>query len=80
MAFWVAVRHGRRARRGFLVVDAMAAATINVFVPERWLQTLADDPVLSVLALAGASRSAAAGSDSPGSSSPAPTGSRCWPG
>lgn len=30
----------------------MAAATINVLVPERWLQTLADDPVLSVLALA----------------------------
>ena len=27
-------------------------ATINVIVPERWLLTLADNPVLSVLALA----------------------------
>ncbi|SCF49138.1 Predicted permease [Micromonospora matsumotoense] len=31
----------------------MAAATINVVVPEQWLQTLADQPALSVLALAG---------------------------
>lgn len=31
----------------------MAAASINVLVPERWLQTLADHPALSVLALAG---------------------------
>ena len=30
----------------------MAAATINVLVPEKWLQTLADNPVLSVIALA----------------------------
>ena len=37
---------------GFLVLGAMAAATINVVVPERWLLTLADNPVLSVLALA----------------------------
>ena len=34
------------------VIGAMAAATINVLVPERWLQSLAANAVLSVLALA----------------------------
>ncbi|MGW4500631.1 permease [Micromonospora sp. NPDC004336] len=52
-AFWAAVRHDVTHAGGFLVIGAAAAATINVVVPERWLQTLADDPVLSVLALAG---------------------------
>ncbi|MEU4644563.1 permease [Micromonospora sp. NPDC023814] len=51
-AFWAAVRHDVTHAGGFLVVGAAAAATINVVVPERWLQTLAEDPVLSVLALA----------------------------
>lgn len=51
-AFWSAVRHDLVHAGGFLVVGAMAAASINVLVPERWLQTLADQPVLSVLALA----------------------------
>ncbi|WP_219825138.1 permease [Micromonospora carbonacea] len=51
-AFWAAVRHDIVHAGGFLVVGAMAAASINVLVPERWLQTLADSPVLSVLALA----------------------------
>ncbi|XTZ18574.1 permease [Micromonospora echinospora] len=51
-AFWSAVRHDVVHAGGFLVLGAMAAASINVLVPERWLQTLADDPVLSVLALA----------------------------
>lgn len=37
---------------GFLVVGAMAAAVLNVFVPREWLATLADQPVLSVIALA----------------------------
>ncbi|WP_410812909.1 permease [Micromonospora sp. 067-2] len=50
-AFWSAVRHDVVHAGGFLVVGAMAAASINVLVPERWLQTLADQPVLSVLAL-----------------------------
>ena len=45
-------RHDVMHAGGFLVLGAMAAATINVLVPERWLQTLADNPVLSVLALA----------------------------
>lgn len=51
-AFWTSVRHDVVHAGGFLVLGAMAAATINVVVPERWLQTLADNPVLSVLALA----------------------------
>ncbi|MEH1011863.1 permease [Micromonospora sp. CPCC 206060] len=51
-AFWAAVRHDVTHAGGFLVLGAMAAASINVLVPERWLQTLADNPVLSVLALA----------------------------
>lgn len=51
-AFWSSVRHDIVHAGGFLVVGAMAAASINVLVPERWLQTLADQPVLSVLALA----------------------------
>ncbi|GAA1870699.1 permease [Asanoa iriomotensis] len=52
VAFWAAVRHDVVHAGGFLVLGAMAAATINVVVPERWLLTLADKPVLSVLALA----------------------------
>jgi uncharacterized membrane protein YraQ (UPF0718 family) len=51
-AFWAAVRHDVTHAGGFLVVGAMAAATINVVVPEAWLQTLAAQPVLAVLALA----------------------------
>ncbi|MDI6102565.1 permease [Actinoplanes sp. NEAU-A12] len=51
-AFWSACRHDVVHAGGFLVVGAAAAATINVVVPEAWLQTLAADPVLSVLALA----------------------------
>jgi hypothetical protein len=51
-AFWAACRHDLMHAGGFLVVGAAAAATINVIVPEQWLQRLADNPVLSVLALA----------------------------
>ncbi|MBO3736955.1 permease [Actinoplanes sp. NEAU-H7] len=51
-AFWAACRHDVVHAGGFLVVGAAAAATINVIVPEAWLQTLASHPVLSVLALA----------------------------
>jgi uncharacterized protein len=51
-AFWAACRHDVVHAGGFLVLGAMAAATINVIVPEAWLQTLAKYPVLSVLALA----------------------------
>ena len=51
-AFWSALRHDVVHAGGFLVIGAAAAATINVVVPEAWLQTLAGHPVLSVLALA----------------------------
>nr|WP_309238648.1 permease [Actinoplanes aureus] len=51
-AFWSACRHDVVHAGGFLVLGAAAAATINVLVPEAWLQTLAAEPVLSVLALA----------------------------
>jgi len=51
-AFWSAVRHDIGHAGGFLVLGAMAAAFINVLVPERWLSSLAQSPVLSVLALA----------------------------
>ncbi|MFC7528621.1 permease [Actinoplanes sp. GCM10030250] len=51
-AFWSSCRHDVVHAGGFLVLGAAAAATINVIVPEAWLQTLASRPVLSVLALA----------------------------
>jgi uncharacterized protein len=51
-AFWAASRHDVMHAGGFLVIGAAAAATINVLVPEAWLQTLAGNPVLSVIALA----------------------------
>nr|WP_243706043.1 permease [Micromonospora sp. KC721] len=52
VAFWSAVRHDIVHAGGFLVIGAAAAASINVLVPERWLQALADEPVLAVLAMA----------------------------
>ena len=51
-AFWSAVATTWCTPAASSSLGAMAAATINVLVPERWLQTLADQPVLSVLALA----------------------------
>jgi uncharacterized membrane protein YraQ (UPF0718 family) len=52
-AFWLSVRHDVLHAGGFLVVGAAVAASVNVLVPERLLHTLADDPLLSVLTLAG---------------------------
>jgi uncharacterized membrane protein YraQ (UPF0718 family) len=51
-AFWSACRHDIMHAGGFLVIGAAAAATINVAVPGSWLQSVAGDPILSVLALA----------------------------
>jgi uncharacterized protein len=51
-AFWAAARHDVMHAGGFLVLGAAAAASINVLVPDRWLQSLAGHAVLSVLALA----------------------------
>jgi uncharacterized membrane protein YraQ (UPF0718 family) len=51
-AFWVTVRHDVIHAGGFLVLGAMAAGSIKVLVPDRWLQAVADRPVLSILVLA----------------------------
>jgi uncharacterized membrane protein YraQ (UPF0718 family) len=51
-AFWAACRHDVMHAGGFLVVGAAAAATINVVVPGSWLQSVAGNPVVSILALA----------------------------
>ncbi|MFF7447349.1 MULTISPECIES: permease [unclassified Streptomyces] len=52
VAFWGSVRHDVMHAGGFLVVGAMAAATLKAVVPEEWLRTAAGNPVVSVLALA----------------------------
>jgi uncharacterized membrane protein YraQ (UPF0718 family) len=51
-AFWAACRHDIMHAGGFLVLGAAAAATINVVIPGQWLQSLAGNATLSVLALA----------------------------
>lgn len=50
-AFWTAVRHDIVHAGGFLVIGAMAAATINVIVPQSWMLAVGNHPVLAVLAL-----------------------------
>ncbi|GAA0587595.1 permease [Actinomadura livida] len=51
-AFRQAMRHDIVHAGGFLVVGAMAAATINVVVPAGWVNAAAGDAVVSVLLLA----------------------------
>ncbi|MET7765971.1 permease [Streptomyces sp. NPDC005393] len=51
-AFWGSVRHDVMHAGGFLVVGAMAAATLKAVVPASWLHTAAHNPVVSVLTLA----------------------------
>ncbi|MFF3951205.1 permease [Streptomyces sp. NPDC001902] len=51
-AFWGSVRHDVMHAGGFLVVGAMAAATLKSFVPEDVLRLASGNPVVSVLALA----------------------------
>ncbi len=51
-AFWGSVRHDVMHAGGFLVVGAMAAATLKAVVPASWLSLAADNPVVAVLALA----------------------------
>ncbi|CAL9520891.1 Putative two-component membrane permease complex subunit SMU_747c [Streptomyces sp. enrichment culture] len=51
-AFWGSVRHDVTHAGGFLVLGAMAAATLKAVVPAHWLALAAGHPVLSVLALA----------------------------
>ncbi|MFF8321706.1 permease [Streptomyces bobili] len=51
-AFWDATRHDVMHAGGFLVVGAMAAATLKAVAPEHWLRAAADHPVVAVLSLA----------------------------
>jgi uncharacterized membrane protein YraQ (UPF0718 family) len=51
-AFWGSVRHDVMHAGGFLVVGAMAAATLKAVVPADWLGLAADNLVVSILALA----------------------------
>jgi uncharacterized membrane protein YraQ (UPF0718 family) len=51
-AFWGSVRHDVVHAGGFLVVGAMAAATLKAVVPATWLHAVASLPVVSILALA----------------------------
>ncbi|WP_236541295.1 permease [Spiractinospora alimapuensis] len=50
--FLDSMRHDLLHAGGFLVVGAMAAATLNVTVPRDWLLAVAEQPVISVLVLA----------------------------
>ncbi|MGV9886807.1 permease [Streptomyces sp. NPDC003395] len=51
-AFWDSVRHDVMHAGGFLVLGAMAAATLKAVAPEGWLRTAAGNPLASVTALA----------------------------
>ena len=51
-AFWGSVRHDVMHAGSFLVVGAMAAATLKAVVPAAWLQAVAGHQVASILALA----------------------------
>ncbi|MEU6403794.1 permease [Streptomyces sp. NPDC046985] len=51
-AFWGSVRHDVMHAGGFLVVGAMAAATLKAVAPASWLRTAAGNPAVAVLALA----------------------------
>ncbi len=50
-AFWDSVRHDVLHAGGFLILGAMAAATLKAAVPESWLSDLAANPWAAVLAL-----------------------------
>lgn len=50
-AFWGSVRHDVMHAGGFLVVGAMAAATLKAVAPASWLRTAADNPAVAILAL-----------------------------
>ncbi|MFC4496350.1 permease [Streptomyces ovatisporus] len=51
-AFWGSVRHDVMHAGGFLVVGAIAAATLKAVVPADWLNAAAGSPLVSILALA----------------------------
>jgi uncharacterized membrane protein YraQ (UPF0718 family) len=51
-AFCTSCRHDVVQAGGFLVVGALTASVLNVTVPPRWLELVAAQPLVSVLALA----------------------------
>lgn len=51
-AFWNSVRHDVMHAGGFLVLGAMAAATLKAVAPASWLRTAAENPLVAILALA----------------------------
>ncbi|MFI2202885.1 permease [Streptomyces sp. NPDC020192] len=51
-AFWNSVRHDTVHAGGFLVLGAMAAATLKAVAPASWLRTAAGNPLVAILALA----------------------------
>lgn len=51
LRFTASAWHDFLPAAGFLVLGAMVAASINVFVPLRWVEAVADQPVLAVVAL-----------------------------
>jgi uncharacterized membrane protein YraQ (UPF0718 family) len=50
--FWASVRHDVMHAGGFLVVGAMAAATLKTVIPPSWLYAAAAIPVVSIATLA----------------------------
>ncbi|MEY9211212.1 permease [Thermobifida halotolerans] len=50
--FAESMRHDLMHAGGFLIVGALAAASVNVLVPREWVTAVADTPVVSVLAMA----------------------------
>lgn len=50
--FAAAATHDLLHAGGFLVVGGIAAAILNVAVPQQWLQTLSEHPALAIIGLA----------------------------
>jgi uncharacterized membrane protein YraQ (UPF0718 family) len=51
-AFTAAMRHDLVSAGGFLAIGAAGAATLNVVVPQRWLQAVATHQIASIAVLA----------------------------
>lgn len=51
-SFLSAIRHDFLHAGGFLVIGALAAATLNVAAPRAWMAAVSDNPWLAVLVLA----------------------------
>jgi uncharacterized membrane protein YraQ (UPF0718 family) len=51
-AFWRSIRHDFIHAGGFLVVGGLTAATMNVTLPQSWLDVVAGNELMAILALA----------------------------